>query len=354
MHGAGIYAGGMYNRDPNDPNDYVASNPTVVNCVIANNSSSTGFGGGIHCADRSALRVVNCTITGNSASWGGGISSWRRCRPLLLNTIIWGNQALRNEPRETPGLMISGRVRDPNDHGIPGKSVELITGTASALTDINGFYELQATGLDPLMVSFPSGRMGAQIVLLGDPLLGDASTAEVNFCDIEGGNAQIFCQEGSSVAGGWGNVDADPLFAAPNGPDGDPRTWQDNDFHLSPNSPCINVGLTLDPNDYHDLQTDIDGQPRVIGGRVDIGADEVQAEEGRAIFHEIGDPSPLSDYDDQDMSQQLADPNASLEPREPSSTCGVLVQAGHAEISWAAYCLCLSGLYWWKRRRPGR
>lgn len=44
-----------------------------------------------------------------------------------------------------------------------------------------------------------------------------------------------------------------------------------NDFHLAPNSPCINAG---DPNGNYTGQTDIDGQPRVLGSRADIGADE--------------------------------------------------------------------------------
>ena len=44
------------------------------------------------------------------------------------------------------------------------------------------------------------------------------------------------------------------------------------DYHLVPQSPCIDQG---DPffAAFED-ETDIDGQPRVVGGRVDIGADE--------------------------------------------------------------------------------
>ena len=66
-------------------------------------------------------------------------------------------------------------------------------------------------------------------------------------------------------------------FDDPNGPDGDPNTWEDNDYHLSPNSPCIDAG---DPNFVADPNWpfDIDGEPRVRDGRVDMGSDEYWAD----------------------------------------------------------------------------
>jgi parallel beta-helix repeat protein len=46
------------------------------------------------------------------------------------------------------------------------------------------------------------------------------------------------------------------------------------DFHIAPNSPCINAGdPNADPNYVGEL--DIDGEPRVRGAYVDMGADEV-------------------------------------------------------------------------------
>ena len=54
----------------------------------------------------------------------------------------------------------------------------------------------------------------------------------------------------------------DPLFVNP----------FNRDYHLTFDSPCINTG---DPEwIFNEGQMDIDGQPRVYGSRIDIGADE--------------------------------------------------------------------------------
>jgi hypothetical protein len=67
----------------------------------------------------------------------------------------------------------------------------------------------------------------------------------------------------SNVQGGWpgsGNIDQDPAFVdASNG-----------DFHLTHPSPCRNAG----DNGFIFIQLDFEGDPRIAGGLVDMGADE--------------------------------------------------------------------------------
>jgi len=86
----------------------------------------------------------------------------------------------------------------------------------------------------------------------------------------------------SNVEGGWagdGNIEADPLFVDPGYWDTnetleDPNDdfWVNGDYRLTPCSPCIDRG---DPNYISDPnETDLDGNLRVIGGRIDMGAYE--------------------------------------------------------------------------------
>ena len=78
---------------------------------------------------------------------------------------------------------------------------------------------------------------------------------------------------------GGGNIDIDPMFVNhgywdPNNTPTDPIDdfWVDGDYHLLGDSPCIDTGDPTYP--YNPNETDLDGNPRVYNGRVDIGAYE--------------------------------------------------------------------------------
>ncbi|GAI49359.1 unnamed protein product, partial [marine sediment metagenome] len=69
----------------------------------------------------------------------------------------------------------------------------------------------------------------------------------------------------SDVQGGWpgeGNIDADPLFV----------DAANADYHLQASSPCIDTGdnTAIPPS----VVDDLDGNPRIINGIVDMGAYE--------------------------------------------------------------------------------
>ena len=65
-----------------------------------------------------------------------------------------------------------------------------------------------------------------------------------------------------------------PLPAGPGNFTNDPALMNPaaGDFHLQTNSPCINAGI----NSAVTSATDLDGNPRIAGGTVDIGAYELQ------------------------------------------------------------------------------
>ena len=66
-----------------------------------------------------------------------------------------------------------------------------------------------------------------------------------------------FCCTTPLPTSGFGNFTNAPLLA----------DVAAHDFHLQTNSPCINAGA----NSYVERDTDLDGNPRIAGGTVDVG-----------------------------------------------------------------------------------
>lgn len=96
-------------------------------------------------------------------------------------------------------------------------------------------------------------------VIWNDSLWNSGSTITADHSLIETGFA------------GTGNIDADPLFVDPDGPDNNPMTFSDNNYRLSTMSPAIDAGLnnTLSP-------TDLDNLPRIVNTTIDMGPYEYQ------------------------------------------------------------------------------
>ena len=102
-----------------------------------------------------------------------------------------------------------------------------------------------------------------------------ADRVEIQNCCIQGWSNEF---------GGQGNFGDDPLFANLAGPDQILGT-ADDDVSLSPNSPCIDHGdsaligtdiwdMDSDQDVNEPLPFDINRQPRIRGGSVDVGASE--------------------------------------------------------------------------------
>ena len=91
-------------------------------------------------------------------------------------------------------------------------------------------------------------------IVVGNEVEGSADLA--NYCS----SILNYCCATPLATNGAGNFTNAPLFAdAANG-----------NFRLQPDSPCINAGN----NDYVTTTTDLNGNPRISGGTVDVGAYE--------------------------------------------------------------------------------
>ena len=273
VSGTYAYGGGICCTDD--------SIPMLTNCTIRGNNANGTYanGGGIYCIYRSSPTLMNCTICGNSAiseasSCGGGVYCKSSSSPTLINCRICGNVVISDAACNGGGFYSSGGSPTLIDCRITENTADWNGGGAcyyySSPTLVNCTIAENTAGFGGGVFCSSSSPTLANCILWDDVpeeiYLYSGATATVTYCDIQGGWT------------GEGNIDAVPLFVDPDGPDDDPATWEDNDYHLAVGSPCIDAG---DPG-FVPLpsETDMDGDPRVWDGDgngeaiVDMGVDE--------------------------------------------------------------------------------
>ena len=220
---------------------------SIIGCAIRENSASNS-GGGLYDCNGS---ISTCTIIGNSAdSWGGGMLYGDG---PLVSCIIAGNSA-----GYAGGLVWHG-------------------GSITNCSIIGNSAAYNGGGLRGCAGAITNCIIWANNAPM-DPQLRECS-------------APTYSCIQDWPSGGQGNTSEDPAFVDPDGLDDDPATWQDNDYHLRDYSPCVNAG---DPSGDYTGQVDMDGDPRVLYARVDMGADEVTPI--------AGDCEPDGDVDMDDFS----------------------------------------------------
>jgi len=91
----------------------------------------------------------------------------------------------------------------------------------------------------------------------------------------------VYTDSGWWLNWGSGNTDADPCFVESGYWDTN-DVWIEGDYHLLPDSLCIDAG---DPNYIPEPnETDLDGNPRVSGDAIDMGAYETIIHEARLLI----------------------------------------------------------------------
>ncbi|MBA7637616.1 hypothetical protein ES703_45262 [subsurface metagenome] len=262
------YGGGMVNS--------YESSPTIINCTFSGNSTTaTGensYGGAICNRNNSDANVTNCTFSNNLASHGGGICN-NSSDPNVNNCIFTGNTAVyygggiynyQSFPT-VANCVFSGNSSDYAGGGMANyQSSPTVTNCTFSGNSANyyggGIYNRDVSSPNVTNCIF----WGNEAETDGSEIYNYDGGSNPNFtyCDIEGGlNNGPGCGGYPSI--GSDNIDSNPLFYDSNDP---------NDYHLGSDSPCIDAG---DPNfDPDPNETDIDGKPRIVNGRVDIGADE--------------------------------------------------------------------------------
>jgi hypothetical protein len=203
--------------------------------------------------------ATNCVFSGNQAGLdGGGMCNWQNADATVTNCTFSENEALNQD----------------------GGGVANVDGSNLTATNCVFWGNADSGGMDE----------SAQVH-------NDASTAVVDYCWVQGWTGAL---------GGVGNIGEDPLFVDAYGADAMAGT-EDDDLHLRSGSPCIDAG---DAGGDYAGQVDMDGQPRVIYGHVDMGADE---------FAWSGDLDLDEDVDTDDFMTFSFCHNRSLNP--PQSGC---------------------------------
>ena len=263
------------------------ASPELTNCVISGN-----LGGGI--IVRAGWPVVtNCLIKDNYAGSGIFCEGCLDSSLLVRNCQISGNRAFCPSPRQMgPDYICTcEEIRYfPCGGGIclfgwKGGTLKVdnctITGNMARKGGgiwyySSGDWYLTPPSITNCILSSNIASIGPELYFTGQ--WGNGSCL-VSYTDLKGGLQNVYVNAGFTLDWGPGNIDADPCFLEPGSwdanstpDDANDDFWVEGDYHLLPHSPCINAG---DPNYVVSVEeTDIDGQPRVFDGRIDMGADE--------------------------------------------------------------------------------
>lgn len=269
--GASFNGGGVYNAQ---------SSPSFINCKIVNNNGTTG--GAMNNFNNSSPSLTNCAFMNNvSASGGGGVYNSNYCSPILTNCNFQNNYGTNGASifnLNNCNIVISNCIFKGNNAYTNGGAI-FNTGTCS--TNVinstfadnyadNGGALYNSSGCNYILTNCSFGNNSASVSGGGILNLANASVILGN-CIVWGNSHGNLISTGtvsvtySIIEGGYvgvGNLNLDPLFIS----------TSSNNLRLMPCSPALNSGS----NTINATSNDLDGNPRLFGSTIDMGAYELQ------------------------------------------------------------------------------
>lgn len=240
------------------PQDWQIIETTIID------ANGAGYGVVFESGEDCNSVLKGLTVTNASTGvYVNGDSPQNGVWPVVTRCILQGNDTGLEYGQRCDGCLITHNIiRENTDHGISGSQ-----GEADIIS--NWIYDNGAG----IKVSNSSAQIYNNTIIdntsAGIEKFGGGGTVTISNCilwgngdDLDGCSATYSCIKDWDA--GEGNIHTEPYFVDPN----------TGDFHLHQHSPCIDAG---DPNGDYEGQTDIDGQGRVVGVSIDMGADEFRA-----------------------------------------------------------------------------
>lgn len=250
----------------------------LSNCVITR-CAAYRFGGGVV----SDSTLTDCTLTYNQALYGGGAGggTLTGCTLSYNQAAIGGGATMSTLRRCT----LNGNSADYSGGGAKDSSSQNCTFYSNSAIDGGGMNGgtaancwFSANGAQHGGGSYKGELWNCTLVQNTASVQGGGSYKDTlfncivyhNHCTQYGENyydSLFSCSCSTPAPGGQGNLDSDPQF----------KNHLFGNFRLQPTSPCINRG---DNAVEWITATDLDGNPRVMYGTVDMGAYEYQLPTG--------------------------------------------------------------------------
>jgi hypothetical protein len=259
------------------------TNCILNNCLVVSNLAKSGFGGGAYQAQLnnciiSSNRVANsgggaancllsgCTLIGNPIGGGAYESVLTNCAIInnnpgvgaenstLYNCLV-SNNAVGLDFCAATGCKIVGNQYFEDAGGAYGGTLTNCLLTENICAS-GGGAAANATLVNCTVVNNGGGVGGVNRCYLYSCIIYDNTNG--NYLNPLAIN---YCCTYPLPGTGYFNITNDPLYVN-----------VASNFHLQSTSPCINSGNNI----YVSAATDLDGNPRIVGGTVDVGAYEYQ------------------------------------------------------------------------------
>ena len=230
-----------YNVGPGAPNGSAIANYVHLSVANSRFEGHTGSGSPIH-TGYSYLSVSNSFFYNNKITyWGSGVQFWDsggeiKNSVFIQNNAGWGSDGYGavtyyNNTGSAESIAIS------NCTFLGNRSLTGGTGPGGALHNRGANLTIANS------IFWDNGTYG---------IYSESGNAMISYSDIQGGLTSTGFSDGGN------NITDDPGFAP-------------GDYHLPLGSPCVDMGSNAAAIG---ILTDIDGDPRIINGTVDMGADE--------------------------------------------------------------------------------